>query len=159
VSERQRGSLEVDQIANIRFIDGKTVNGTVSFVSLSADKATRTYRVEARMPNPSAEIADGVTCEMTVTLAPMQAAAVPRSALVFSDAGALGVRIADDRSLARFVPVALVDDGRETVWVTGIDKPTRVIVVGQDFVKDGDPVEAVTAADAAPVAIKTEPPA
>ena len=96
---------------------------------------------------------------MTVALAPMQAAAVPRSALIFSDTGELGVRIADEKSLARFVPVALVDDGRETVWVTGIDKPVRVIVVGQDFVKDGDPVEAVSAADAAPAATKTEPPA
>jgi multidrug efflux system membrane fusion protein len=159
VSERQRGSLAIGQVAMIRFIDGNTVNGSVSFVSLSADKATRTYRVEARMPNPRAAIADGVTCEMTVALAPMQAAAVPRSALIFSDTGELGVRIADEKSLARFVPVALVDDGRETVWVTGIDKPVRVIVVGQDFVKDGDPVEAVSAADAAPAATKTEPPA
>ena len=42
--------------------------GTVSFVGLSADKATRTYPVEARMANPDAAIADGVTCEMAVTL-------------------------------------------------------------------------------------------
>ena len=32
--------------------------------------------------------------------------------------------------------------------MTGIEGATRVIVVGQDFVKDGDPVEAVSAADA-----------
>ncbi len=54
------------------------------------------------------------------------------------------------------MPVTLVDDGRESVWVTGIDRPVRVIVVGQDFVKDGDQVEAVSAAEAAH---KTVPPA
>ena len=127
----------------MRFIDGSTVNGTVSFVGLGGDKATRTYRVEARMPNPDAAIADGVTCEMTVNLEPLEAAAVPRSALVFSDAGVLGVRIADEKSQARFMPVAIVDDGRESVWVSGPQGRPAVIVVGQDFVKDGDPVEAV----------------
>jgi multidrug efflux system membrane fusion protein len=159
VSERQRSALQVGQAATMRFIDNNTVIGTVSFVSLSADKATRTYRVEARMPNQDASIADGVTCEMTVTLDPIEAVEVPRSALVFSDAGALGVRVADDESIARFLPISLVDDGRETVWVTGIAKPTRVIVVGQDFVKEGDPVEAVVAAGSppGPVAADTGP--
>ncbi|HZP21045.1 MAG TPA: efflux RND transporter periplasmic adaptor subunit [Bauldia sp.] len=156
VSERQRGLLQTGQAAKVRFIDGATFDGTVSFVSLSAEKATRTYRVEARIANPLAKIADGVTCEMAVTLAPMEAAAVPRSALVFSDRGELGVRVADEKNLARFVPISIVDDERDSVWVTGIDKPMRVIVVGQDFVKDGDPVEAVSAAEAA---TGMEPPA
>lgn len=158
VSERQRGHLIVGQNASMRFIDGQVRNGTVSFVGLSAEKATRTYRVEARMQNPDAAVADGVTCEMTVSLDPVDAAPVPRSALVFSDDGRLGVRIADEKSQARFMPIEIVDDGREVVWVTGLPGATRVITVGQDFVKDGDPVEAVSAAEAAP-APRTEPPA
>ncbi|HVY20422.1 MAG TPA: efflux RND transporter periplasmic adaptor subunit [Bauldia sp.] len=155
VSEARRASLLVGQSAEVRFIDGKKVSGSVDFVGLSADKATRTYPVEVKMPNPTSEIADGVTCEMTVLLAPIEAAAVPRSALVFSDDGRLGVRIADPNSKAQFVPVNLVDDGLSQVWVTGLQGVTRVIVVGQDFVKDGDPVEAVTAEEATP----QEPPA
>src|SRR5262249_27272938 len=156
VSERQRGHLVVGQNAAMRFIDGQVRNGTISFVGLSAEKATRTYRVEARMPNPDAAVADGVTCEMTVLLEPVDAAAVPRSALVFSDDGRLGVRVADEKSQARFIPIEIVDDGREMVWVSGLSGASRVITVGQDFVKDGDPVEAVSAAEAAP-APRAEP--
>ncbi len=89
------------------------------------------------MDNADAAIADGVTCEMTVNLAAQVATAIPRSALIFSDAGQLGVRVAGNDNKVKFMPVAMVDDGRESVWVSGIDKPTRVIVVGQDFVKDG----------------------
>ena len=37
---------------------------------------------------------------------------MPRSALIFSDEGELGVRIADDKSQARFMPVKIVDDQR-----------------------------------------------
>jgi multidrug efflux system membrane fusion protein len=157
VSEARRNSLEKGQPVDVRFIDGSTVAGTVEFVGLSADKATRTYPVEAIMANADAAIADGVTCEMTVSLAPIEAAAIPRSALVFSDDGQLGVRVADSDSKAQFMPVGIVGDEREVVWVTGIDQPVRVIVVGQDFVKDGDLVEAVSAAQN--TAAPTVPPA
>ena len=156
VSEFRRASLQIGQNATVRFVEGKSVTGTIDFVGLSAEAATRTYQVEARMINPDAAIADGVTCEMTIELAPIEAASVPRSALVFSDEGQLGIRIADADSKARFVPIEIVEDGRSSVWVTGIEGATRVIVVGQDFVKDGDPVEAVSAAEAGSDA---EPPA
>ncbi len=156
VSEARRSSLQVGQEAIVRFIDNSKVTGKVNFVSLSADTATRTYRVEARMDNPDAIIPDGVTCEMMVELEAIEAAAVPRSAIVFSDDGRLGVRIADAESRARFVPVEVVDDARDVIWLTGLGGATRVIVVGQDFVKDGDLVEAVAAAEAD---VKSEPPA
>ena len=149
ISERERGSVRVGQIASIRFIDGATTSGEINYVGVSADKATRTYPVQARMTNPDGAIGDGVTCEMVVATDPFPAVSVPRSALVFSDEGGLGVRLVDADSKARFVPVAIVDDAIGSVWVTGIDGPARIIVVGQDFVRDGDAVEAVLIADGA----------
>ena len=159
VNERQRGHLTIGQNVATRFIDGDVRNGTISFVSLSADKATRTYRVEARMPNPDAAIADGVTCEMSVTLAPVDAVSIPRSSLIFSDAGELGVRVVDDKDVAHFMPVSIVDDETDSFWVTGIDKPVRVIVVGQDFVKDGEAVAPTETTPAAASDVKAAPPA
>jgi multidrug efflux system membrane fusion protein len=156
VSEARRSSVKAGQEATVRFIDDFKVTGKVTFVSLSAETATRTYRVETRMDNADAAIPDGVTCEMAVDLGAVNAVAVPRSAIIFSDDGRLGVRIADSDSRAQFVPVDVVDDATDVIWLTGIDRATRVIVVGQEFVKDGDLVEAVSAAEAD---IKTEPPA
>jgi membrane fusion protein, multidrug efflux system len=156
VSEFRRASLKIGQNVTVRFVDGSPAKGTINFVSLSAEPATRTYKVETRMGNPDAAIADGLTCEMSISLAPIKAASVPRSALVFSDEGELGVRIVDTESKARFVPIEIVDDGRSRVWVSGIEGSTSVIVVGQDFVKNGDPVEAVSAAEPD---VTTEPPA
>lgn len=156
ISEFRRGSLKVGQDVAVRFVEGSPVNGAVTFVGLSAEAATRTYKVEARMANPDATIADGLTCEMSIALEPIEATAVPRSALVFSDKGELGVRTVDQNDMARFVPVEIVDDARTSVWVTGFDGPARVIVVGQDFVTDGDLVEAVSATEAG---AKGSPPA
>ena len=156
VSEMRRSSLRVGQEVTVRFIDNATATGKINFVSLSSEAATRTYRVEARMENAIAAIPDGVSCEMVVDLGSFEAVAVPRSAIVFSDDGRLGVRIADSKSRAQFVPVKVVDDATDVIWLTGIIPASRVIVVGQDFVKDGDLVEAVSAAGAD---VKTEPPA
>lgn len=156
VSEFRRGSLRVGQDVVIRFVEGIPVNGKINFVSLSAEPATRTYKVEATMANKDAAIADGLTCEMKISLEPIEAVSVPRSSLVFSDDGKLGVRITDSDDKVRFVPVEIVDDQQASVWLTGIDGPARVIVVGQDFVKDGDLVEAVSSSDADKSA---EPPA
>ncbi|MCB1499287.1 MAG: efflux RND transporter periplasmic adaptor subunit [Bauldia sp.] len=148
VSERERSSVRLDQPATMRFIDGVTKTGTITYVGVSADKATRTYPVQARMDNPDALIGDGVTCEMVVETDPIEAVSVPRSALVFADDGGLGIRVVDAESKAQFIPVVIVDDGVDSVWVSGISDPIRVIVVGQDFVKDGDQVEAVLFANA-----------
>ncbi len=155
VSERERGNVRVDQPATMRFIDGAIKTGIVSYVGVSADKVTRTYPVQARMDNADAAIGDGVTCEMIVKTDPIEAVSVPRSALIFDDEGGLGVRVVDAESRAQFMPVTIIDDGLDSIWVTGIAGPTRVIVVGQDFVKDGDQVEAVLVAET-PVG---EPPA
>ncbi|WP_421724323.1 efflux RND transporter periplasmic adaptor subunit [Bauldia sp.] len=157
VSERERGFLQLGQTASVRFINGSNQEAEVTFVGLSADTATRTYPVEAHMDNADARIADGVTCEMTVSTQPIEAAPVPRSALVFSDDGVLGIRAAADDDRAHFMPVSIVDDGRELVWVDGIDSATQVIVVGQDFVKDGDRIEAVSTVAEADTDIATEP--
>lgn len=149
VSEFRRGSLRLGQQVTVRFVEGPSVDGEIDFVGLSAEAATRTYKVEATMANPDAAIADGLTCEMSISLEPIEAVSVPRSSLVFSDKGELGVRIADADDKARFIPIEIVDDQQASVWVTGIEGPARVIVVGQDFVKDGDPVEAVSSAERA----------
>jgi multidrug efflux system membrane fusion protein len=157
VAEGRRSSVSKGQEAIIRFIDGSEIIGSVKFVGLSADRATRTYPVEAIVDNPGAAIADGVTCEMAVALEPVEATKVPRSALIFSDEGYLGLRIADDDSRVVFVPVELVDDTGQFIWVSGLPATAQVIVTGQDFVKNGDEVEPVLVTAA--VADSEEPPA
>lgn len=147
VSEARRTSVRSGQSATIRFIDNSTVDGQVKFVGLSADTATRTYPVEATVANADMAIADGVTCEMAVELGPVEASSVPRSALVFSDEGVLGVRVSDADSMVHFLPVGIVDDGSDHLWVSGLEGSHDVIIVGQDFVEDGDLVEAVREGD------------
>jgi multidrug efflux system membrane fusion protein len=145
IAERQIAHLKVGDKARVRLVTGADLEGTVRFISQKASPQTRTYRVEVALDNLNGAVPDGVTCEVTLSLAPVAAAPVPRSALTFSSEGKLGVRVVKPDSVVAFVPVGLVEDGQETLWVTGLEQGSRLIVQGQDFVREGVKVEAVPA--------------
>jgi multidrug efflux system membrane fusion protein len=149
VSERQLGGVKLREQAAVKLVTGETATGRVRFVSRKASPQTRTYRVEVRIDNPNATIPDGVTCEVTLPLAPIAAARVPRSALSFSAEGKLGVRTVEEGGRVAFLPIAMVEDGPQFIWVSGVSDGAKVIVQGQEFVKEGERVEAVAATQAA----------
>ncbi len=148
VAERRVSGFKVGDPAEIRLVTGETAKGRVRFISKTASNTTRTYRVEVEVANPTGAIPDGITAEMMIWLAPAPSARVPRSALTFSSAGDLGVRIVQPGDKVAFVPVTLVEDEQEYMWVAGLEDRARVIVQGQDFVREGQLVEAQPAQDA-----------
>ncbi len=145
VSERKLSGLKVGDMAQVRLTTGEKAQGRVRYVSKSASQPTRTYRVEVEMKNPDGLIPDGITVEVSVPLSPLQAARMPRSALTFSSGGELGVRTVGEDGIVGFAAVSLVEDEQTHIWLAGIADGTRVIVQGQDFVREGQRVEAVEA--------------
>ncbi len=113
------------------------------YVAKSATSATRTYRVEVEMPNADGKIPDGITAEVVLSLNPVPATQIPRSALTISAAGDVGVRVVGAGDKVAFVPVHIVEDLQDTMWVSGVADDARVIVRGQDFVREGQVVAAV----------------
>jgi multidrug efflux system membrane fusion protein len=147
VSERMVGSVKVGDTAEVRLVSGQTREGKIRYVSKSAVQATRTYRVEVQLPNADGAIPDGITAEVTIPLTPLPATRMPRSALTFSSAGDLGVRTVDAQGKVGFVPTTVVEDDQSFMWLGGLTQGTRVIVQGQDFVREGTTVEVVSAVE------------
>jgi multidrug efflux system membrane fusion protein len=145
VAERQLSGVKLGDEATVRVITGKEVEGRVRFISAAASAQTRTYRIDVEIPNADHAIPDGVTCEVMLALAPVPATEVPRSALTFSSEGRLGVRSVGADGKVAFHDVTIVQDGLNQIWLSGIPDGAPVIVQGQDFVKEGEIVEAVPA--------------
>ena len=143
VAERNLSGVHLGDAAEVRLVTGQKANGKVRFISKTASASTRTYRVDVEIPNGDGAIPDGITAEVAIPLTPVAATRVPRSALTFSSAGDLGVRVVDAASTVAFVAVSVVEDQQEFMWVGGIADGARVIVQGQDFVREGQQVEAV----------------
>lgn len=135
-SEGDLGALVAGAPARARLIDGRVIEGEITFVSRVADPGTRTYRVEATAANAEETIPAGMTAELRVEQPPLSAHLAPQSALTLDAAGRLGVRVADGE-VARFHPVKMLSDTAEGVWLGGLPDQIELIVRGQDYVTDG----------------------
>ena len=143
VSEMQVARVQMNAPARIRMASGRMVEGRVTFVARSADDVTRTFRVEVTVPNTDLSLRDGETAEILIGAAGKRAHLLPQSALTLDDEGTLGLRIVGPESRAQFIPVELLRDTPSGVWITGLPDSADVIVIGQDYVTDGVPVDPV----------------
>ena len=140
VPETSVAEVETGAMAGARLASGEEVQGQVSFLSRSADEVTRTFRVEVTVPNPDFRIRDGQTVEMIIGAEGELAHSLPGSALTLNDDGQLGVRTVEgDR--AGFAPIRILRDSSEGIWVSGLPEEVEIIVVGQEFVTEGVPID------------------
>ena len=139
-TETQVSKIEVNTTAGARLISGDTVSGTVSFISRSADPTTRTFLVETTVPNENYEIREGSTADIYISLSGAKGHLLPQSSLTLNSSGVLGVRIAlNDK--AKFIPINIIRDAEEGVWVTGLPDTVDVIIVGQEYVTDNSNIK------------------
>ena len=141
VPETDVDRVEIGAPAQGQLASGRNVSGEVTFISRSADDTTRTFRVDVEVPNTDQSIRDGQTVEVLVAATGAQAHLIPQSALTLDNTGDLGVRTVADDSRVSFVPVSVLRDTQEGVYVTGLADIADIIVVGQEFVTDGVLVE------------------
>lgn len=140
VPETEVGNVAVGAMAQGRLGNDAELTGRVTFLSRSADDTTRTFRVEVEVPNPDLAVGDGQTVEIVVAADGRTAHLIPQSSLTLDDGGALGVRTIADDDTALFMPVTLLRDTIDGVWVTGLPETINLITVGQEFVTNGVPV-------------------
>lgn len=140
VPETEVDRITVGANAGARLATGTEVVGQVTFLSRSADPDTRTFRVEVQVPNADMAIRDGQTVELLIAAAGGEAHLVPASSLTLNDDGVLGLRTVEDGHVV-FSPVEVLRDSVEGMWVGGLPDEADVIVVGQEYVTDGVPVE------------------
>jgi membrane fusion protein, multidrug efflux system len=143
VTERKLAGIKVGDHAAVRLITGETASGRIRYVSKTASQTTRTYRVEVELANPGGAIPDGITAEVSIPMAEVPATRLPRSALTIASSGDIGVRTVRPDSTVGFARIDVIEDEQAFMWVAGLPDATRVIVQGQDFVREGQKVDAV----------------
>jgi membrane fusion protein, multidrug efflux system len=144
VSEQEIGQIRAGDTASATLVTGETVEGKVTFLADRADPTTRTFRVEVQLPNPDAKLRDGVSADIHIPVRQVRAQHISPGIMVLNDAGVPGVRVVVE-SHVKFLPVTILSDGPDGAWVAGLPEHVAVITVGQEFVTDGQKVDAVAA--------------
>ncbi|MES0879302.1 efflux RND transporter periplasmic adaptor subunit [Roseibium sp. SCP14] len=143
VSELNIGQISLDMPADVQLVTGETLQGKVRYVSPSANPDTRTFRVEVELPNPDGRARDGVTAVTRLPLPVEKAHKISPAVLTLNDDGQVGIRAVKENNKTAFYPVKVLGGENDGLWVGGLPEKVSVIVVGQEYVGDGETVEPV----------------
>jgi multidrug efflux system membrane fusion protein len=141
VTERDIGGLTLGQPGQAKLVTGQTLDGRVRFIATTAEASTRTFRVELEVPNRERTMREGVTAELRLPVAGSRAHRLTPAVLTLNDQGAVGVRAVGVDNKVQFHAAEIVGDGPQGVWVAGLPDKIDIIVVGQEFVREGQQVQ------------------
>jgi len=140
LSERDAAVIRRNNDGQARLVTGEVVDGRVRYVSVVGAAGTRTFRVELEIGNGDEHIPAGLTAQLTLPIATIEAHRLSPAALTLNDAGIIGVNTVDERNVVHFHPVDLVDGDADGVWIGGLPREATIITVGQEFVLPGQTV-------------------
>lgn len=140
VPEAEIKTIIKGQIVSIQLVTGEIIKSSLSFVSKSATPSTRSFRVEAEVENPNGLIRDGITATMQINTNKILATKIAPSIMLLSDAGSLGVRVVDNEAVVKFIPIKILEDTQDGIWVSGIQNSSNLIIRGQGYVENGQQV-------------------
>jgi multidrug efflux system membrane fusion protein len=140
VSETDVGRLRLGSKAEVRLLNGQTVEGILRFIGHDSDLTTRTFRIEVAVPNPNALLRSGITADVLLYAGAGTAHRLSPALLLLDDAGSLGLRILDSDHRVVFQAVEIVGGDTAGVWVRGLPAKALVISVGQHYVSEGEQV-------------------
>lgn len=138
VSEKDIAQIASGDPVNATLITGEAVSGAIRFVERSADEVTRTFRLEAEIPNSEYSLLSGVSAALEVPTGTAMAQLINSSLLILTDSGELGVKVLDNDNRVRLMLVELISDSSSGVWVSGLPQSTTIITLGQQYVSDGE---------------------
>lgn len=140
VPESDINKVEEGQEVVLNLITGESIIGNLSFVSKSASNLTRTFKVEAEIKNEKGMIRDGITSEMIIRTSKIYAHKISPSVLMLNDKGILGIKVIENGDRVKFLPIDILEDSEDGIWITGVPNNIQLIIQGQGFVENNQKV-------------------
>jgi len=140
VTEFDIAWLAEGQEAQVLLADGREFTGKVRFVGVVGDDVTRTFRVEAMVPNEDGKVPAGVTATVRILVGTVKAHTVPSSVLELNPEGEMGVKGVDEDNKITFHPVEIVKETPNGMMVAGLPEQLKLVTLGGPFVNIGEKV-------------------
>ena len=140
IAEKDIAQIQLGSEASAKLISGRLITGEVTFIASSADKNTRTFRVEISVDNTDRTIRDGVSAEIYIKGKEEPAHKISPAILSLNDQGKLGIRTVTSDNKVEFKEIKILEDTSNGMWVAGLGEEARIITLGQEYVFQGQTV-------------------
>ena len=141
IAEKEIAQVKLGSDTFAKLISGREIQGKVSFVATSADKNTRTFRVEISVANADRSIRDGVSAEIFIKGKTVPAHLISPAILSLNDQGKLGIRLVNDKNAVEFKSIEILEDTIDGLWISGLPSSAKIITLGQEYVFQGQTVK------------------
>ncbi len=146
VPERELARLKPGQAASVAAdaLAGRSFPAHVKLVSPMVDAATATFKVTLEVDDPKGDLKPGMFARVGIVFERRaDTLTIPRIALLDSDGSSNVFVVSSGKAEQRAIKTGLANAGRVEV-IQGLEGAEQVVVVGQNGLKDGNPVRVVT---------------
>ena len=146
VPERELARLKPGQSASISVdaLAGRSFPALVRLVSPVVDAATATFKVTLEVNDPKGDLKPGMFARVGIVFERRNdALTIPRVALTDTDGSSNVFVVTAGKAEQRAIKTGLSNAGRVEI-IEGLKGNEQVVVVGQNGLKDGNPVRVVT---------------
>ena len=146
VPERELARLKPGQSAwiSVDALAGRSFPATVRLVAPVVDAATATFKVTLEVNDPKGDLKPGMFARVGIVFERRaDALTIPRLALLDTDGSSNVFVVTAGKAEQRAIKTGLSNAGRVEI-VEGLKGNEQVVVVGQNGLKDGNPVRVVT---------------
>ncbi|UZD67131.1 efflux RND transporter periplasmic adaptor subunit [Marinobacter sp. AN1] len=140
VPQQQVGQLAPGQPVTVSLLDGRELEGKLTFIASAADPETRSFRIEARVQNPDRLRIAGGSASVAIRQPSRQALYLSPALLSLGPDGRPGILHVNGDNRVSFSQVELLSVSTSGAWVSGIDFPVQLITRGGGFVAHGQEV-------------------
>ncbi|CEP68448.1 RND efflux pump, membrane fusion protein [Moorella glycerini] len=124
-------------------VAAESLKGRVASVSPAADERSRVFKVKVSLVNAPPGVKPGMAATVIYTTRQVNnALLVPKNAVVKRGAQDIVYTVVEGKAAGRVVTTGIADDKNVEI-VKGLADQDSIIVKGQDFVSEGQPVEVV----------------
>jgi membrane fusion protein (multidrug efflux system) len=157
VPERELARLKPGQSAAIAVdaLAGRSFPAIVKLVSPTVDAATATFKVTLEVNDPKGDLKPGMFSRVGIVFERRaEALTIPRIALLDTDGSSNVFVVTAGKAEQRAIKTGLTNAGKVEV-TEGLTGKEQVVIVGQNGLKDGNPVRVVTLEQTAQAVAKT----
>ena len=141
LSESDINDVSVGTKAVVINSNSITKTGEITFISPTAETATRTFEITIEANNDDLLFKSGITASISIKGSTIKAHKISPSILTLQDDGSVGVKAIDEKNTVVFYPIKKEIDTIDGMWVSGIPNETKIITTGQEYVTVGQIIQ------------------